>query len=71
MDLFACKAMSAKNFLDGKGFRTVFTSFSSISPYDKSYKQKTNSFIHIGGKVKRKVQYLWFIFGRNIQSGQS
>ena len=63
MDLFACKTKSAKQFLDGKGFRTVFTSFSTISPYDGRYKQQANSFVHIGGKSETKgsipLIHLW------------
>lgn len=54
MDLFACKTQSAKKFFDGKGFQTVFTSFTTISPYDARYTQQSNSFVHIAGKSETK-----------------
>lgn len=54
MDLFLCKTHSAKDFFDKRDLPAVYTSFSSISPYDEQYEQKPNTFIHIAGNSTEK-----------------
>lgn len=54
IDLFLCKTHSAKDFFDKRGLPAVYTSFSSISPYDEQYGQKSNTFIHIAGNSTEK-----------------
>ncbi len=54
MDLFLCKTKSAMEFCDAHGFSSKFISFTTLSPYDASYQQKANTFVHIGGKSETK-----------------
>ena len=54
MDLFICKTYSAKRFFDSQALPAVYTSFSSMSPYNVQYEQKPNTFIHIAGNSHYK-----------------
>ena len=49
IDLFICKTKSAKQYFDNNGMSAVYTSFTSISPFDIQYPSKPNTFIHIAG----------------------
>lgn len=54
IDLFICKTRSAKVFFDERDFPAIYTSFSTISPYDSQYEQKPNTFVHIAGSSTEK-----------------
>ena len=54
MSLFICKTKSAKVYFNGLGLPAVYTSFTSVSPNDSSYKQTPLSFVHIAGTSTEK-----------------
>lgn len=54
IDLFLCKTKHAENFFRLKQLPVKYVSFSSISPYNKKYKQKPNTVVHIAGKSEHK-----------------
>jgi glycosyltransferase involved in cell wall biosynthesis len=54
IDLFVCKTRDAESFFNEKGLPTFYTSFSTISPFNGTYKQVSNTFVHIAGNSKAK-----------------
>jgi len=54
IDLFVCKTKDAESFFNEKNLPTFYTSFSTISPFNGTYKQVANTFVHIAGNSKAK-----------------
>jgi hypothetical protein len=54
VDMFLCKTLSAQRFFDQMELQAVYTSFTTISPYDGESQQKPDTFVHIAGKSGSK-----------------
>ncbi len=54
VDLVLCKTKSAVQFFEQQNLPAIYTSFTTISPYDEQYQQKPNTFVHIAGKSGSK-----------------
>ncbi|MDF1688926.1 MAG: glycosyltransferase [Cycloclasticus sp.] len=54
IDLFVCKTKDAESFFKEKNLPILYTSFSTISPFNSAYKQVANTFVHIAGNSRAK-----------------